>query len=299
MYRSCLRIKIFIAMKPEKKYPAEVYLNGKWLKSNEAFISVFDRSFMFGDGIYEVTPFYKGKAFKLKEHLKRLQYSLDEVQIAFDAFKLEKLMWEAINRADLTEADAAIYIQVSRGTAPRSHFVPEKIETTILLYAFPVSLEGFENKTWEVMASEDKRWHRCDIKSTALLANVMANEEAISAGFDENLLVRKGYFTEGSHSSLFFVKYGVLHTHPEGPEILSGVTRAEVFKICSDLNIKVIEKAVHIDELVEVEEVFVTGTTTQIIPISSIIHKDKKVYTAHKDSITKKLQQAFIARTRS
>ncbi|MDX1721058.1 MAG: aminotransferase class IV, partial [Salegentibacter mishustinae] len=208
-------------MKPEKKYPSEVYLNGKWLKPDEAYVSVFDRAFMFGDGVYEVTPFYKGKAFKLKEHLKRLQYSLDQIQVAFDAFLLENLMYEALDRLNLNETDAAVYIQVSRGAAARSHFIPEKIESSILLYAFPVTLEGFEKKTWEVMATEDKRWHRCDIKSTALLANVMANEEAIAAGFAENLLVRKGYFTEGSHSSLFFVKYGVLHTHPEGPEILS------------------------------------------------------------------------------
>lgn len=286
-------------MKPEKKYPSEVYLNGKWLKPDEAYVSVFDRAFMFGDGVYEVTPFYKGKAFKLKEHLKRLQYSLDQIQVAFDAFSLENLMYEALDRLNLNETDAAVYIQVSRGAAARSHFIPEKIESSILLYAFPVTLEGFEKKTWEVMATEDKRWHRCDIKSTALLANVMANEEAIAAGFAENLLVRKGYFTEGSHSSLFFVKYGVLHTHPEGPEILSGVTRAEVINICTDLNIKVVEKAVHIDELVEVDEIFVTGTTTQIIPISSITHKNKKVYTARKDSITRKLQKVFIERTRS
>ncbi|WP_282017804.1 aminotransferase class IV [Salegentibacter mishustinae] len=285
-------------MKPEKKYPSEVYLNGKWLKPDEAYVSVFDRAFMFGDGVYEVTPFYKGKAFKLKEHLKRLQYSLDQIQVAFDAFSLENLMYEALDRLNLNETDAAVYIQVSRGAAARSHFIPEKIETSILLYAFPVTLEGFEKKTWEVMATEDKRWHRCDIKSTALLANVMANEEAIAAGFAENLLVRKGYFTEGSHSSLFFVKYGVLHTHPEGPEILSGVTRAEVINICADLNIKVVEKAVHIDELVEVDEIFVTGTTTQIIPISSITHKNKKVYIASKDGITRKLQRIFIDRTR-
>ena len=285
-------------MKPEKKYPSEVYLNGKWLKPDEAYVSVFDRAFMFGDGVYEVTPFYKGKAFKLKEHLKRLQYSLDQIQVAFDAFSLENLMYEALDRLNLNETDAAVYIQVSRGAAARSHFIPEKIETTILLYAFPVTLEGFEKKTWEVMATEDKRWHRCDIKSTALLANVMANEESIAAGFAENLLVRKGYFTEGSHSSLFFVKYGVLHPHPEGPEILSGVTRAEVINICTDLNIKVVEKAVHIDELVEVDEIFVTGTTTQIIPISSITHKNKIVYTARKDSITRKLQKVFIERTR-
>ncbi|WP_081211519.1 aminotransferase class IV [Salegentibacter sediminis] len=286
-------------MKTKKSYPQEVYLNGSWLKPEKAQVSVFDRGFMLGDGIYEVSPFYKGKAFKLQEHLQRLQYCLDEIGLDFDAFSLEEIIYEAIERAKLSDEDCAVYMQVSRGTAPRSHFVPEKIEATILLYAFPVTLEGFEKKTWDVMATEDKRWHRCDIKSTALLANVMANEEAIAAGFAENLLVRKGYFTEGSHSSLFFIKYGVVHTHPEGPEILSGITRAEVIKICNDLGIKVREKAVHIDELVEVEEIFVTGTTTQIIPVSSITHNNKKVYSASKDSITKKLQQVFIERTRS
>lgn len=287
-------------MKSNKTYPSEVYLNGKWLKPDEAFVSVFDRAFMFGDGIYEVTPFYKGKSFKLEEHLKRLQYSLDEVQIAFEAFSLKKLMYEAVERAGLGKTDAAVYIQVSRGAAPRSHFMPEKVQATVLLYAFPVILEGFETKAWRVLASEDKRWHRCDIKSTALLANVMANEEAVSQGFDENLLYnKKGYFTEGSHSSLFFVKYGVLHTHPEGPEILSGITRKFIIELCARLGIKVKEKAVHIDELVEVEEIFATGTTTQIMPINSITHKNKKVYIAKKDQITRKLQKAFIEVTRS
>lgn len=286
-------------MKSKKSFPKEVYLNGSWLKPEKAQVSVFDRGFMFGDGIYEVSPFYKGKDFKLKEHLQRLQYCLDEISLDFDASSLEETIYEAIERAKLSAEDCAVYMQVSRGMAPRSHFMPEKIEATVLLYVFPVILEGFEKKTWDVMATEDKRWHRCDIKSTALLANVMANEEAVAAGFAENLLVRKGYFTEGSHSSLFFVKYGVVHTHPEGPQILSGITRAEVIKICSDLGIKVREKAVHIDELVEVEEIFVTGTTTQIIPVTSITHKNKKVYSASKDSITKKLQQVFIERTRS
>ncbi|MDR9457018.1 MAG: aminotransferase class IV [Salegentibacter sp.] len=286
-------------MKPKKSYPKEVYLNGSWLKPEKAQVSVFDRGFMLGDGIYEVSPFYKGKAFKLKEHLQRLQYCLDEISLDFDAFSLEEVIYEAIERAKLSTEDCAVYMQVTRGVAPRTHYYPEDARPTVLLYVFPVILEGFEKKTWDVMATEDKRWHRCDIKSTALLANVMANEEAVAAGFAENLLVRKGYFTEGSHSSLFFVKYGVVHTHPEGPQILSGITRAEVIKICSDLGIKVREKAVHIDELVEVEEIFVTGTTTQIIPVTSITHKNKKVYSASKDSITKKLQQFFIERTRS
>jgi D-alanine transaminase len=156
-------------MKPEKEYPAEVYLNGSWMKPEQAKISVFDRGFMFGDGIYEVTPYYSGKAFKLKEHLERLQYCLNEVQIIFNASTLEEVMAEALERAGLNEADAAVYVQISRGVAPRTHYYAENVSPTVLIYAYSVKLEGFEEKQWNVLASKDRRWHRCDIKSTALI----------------------------------------------------------------------------------------------------------------------------------
>ena len=285
-------------MKPNKSYPEEVYLNGTWLKPEEAKVSVFDRGFMLGDGIYEVAPFYEGKTFKLKEHLQRLQYCLNEIQIVYDPFSLEPVIFEALERAGLGQSDAAVYIQITRGVAPRTHYYPEVSKPNLLLYVFPVSLEAFEKKSWKAAVTEDKRWHRCDIKSISLLANSMANEAAISAGFDEMLLTRNGYFTEGSHTSIFFVKNGNLYTHPEGPEILSGITRAVVIKLCEKLNIKLIEKAVHIDELVEVDEIFVTGTTTQIIPINLITQNDRRLYLAKNIGITHKLQQLFIEETR-
>ncbi|UJH92385.1 aminotransferase class IV [Antarcticibacterium sp. 1MA-6-2] len=225
-------------MREAKSYPQEVYFNGKWMKPGEAYISVFDRGFMFGDGIYEVTPFYGGKPFKLKEHLKRLQYCLDQVQIKFEAFSLEALMAEAVSRAGLAEADAAVYIQVTRGVAPRSHFFPENIEPTVLLYAYKINLRGFETNPLNVLASEDKRWHRCDIKATALMGNILANEEAIANNFDENIMVRNGYFSEGSHTNIFFVKNATVYTHPEGPHILSGITRQVVIDLCTQLRIK-------------------------------------------------------------
>lgn len=285
-------------MKPKKNYPAEVYLNGKWVKHDEAFVSVFDRGFMFGDGIYEVTPFYKGVPFKLKEHLKRLQYCLNEIQLEFDVPSLEKLMLEAISRAGLSKSDAAVYIQISRGTAPRTHFYPENPTPALLLYAYPVNLEKFETRQWKVMTSEDKRWHRCDIKTTALMANVMANEEAVSLDFDENLMFRQGYFTEASHSSAFFVKYKTVYTHPEGPNILSGITRKQIILLCKKLGIKIKEKAVHIDELVEVDEIFLTGTTTQVVSVASVHSREKELFHASKNDITSLLQKEFIKLTR-
>ena len=286
-------------MKNKKTYPAEVYFNNGWIKPEEAFVSVFDRSFMFGDGIYEVTPFYDGKPFRLQEHVDRFKYCLKEMNIDFDTSVLEGLMLEAVERSDFSSEDAAVYLQISRGKAPRSHFIPQEITPTLLLYAFKVELSQFEDKFWKVMASEDFRWYRCDIKSTALLANTMANDAAISAGFDENLLFRNGYFTEGSHTTIFFVKDGVVYTHPEGPQILSGITRKVAIELCHGLHIPVKEKAFPIDGLSKIDEIFLTGTTTQIAPVSSVTVEGKKVFASQKGKITGRLQKEFLRLTRN
>ena len=285
-------------MKNKKTYPAEVYFNDQWLKPEEAFVSVFDRSFMFGDGIYEVTPFYSGKPFRMEEHVARVNYCLQQMNIGFDTSILEGLMLEAVKRSSFSSEDAAVYLQISRGTAPRSHFIPENIKPSLLLYAFQVSLDNFEDRFWKVMASEDLRWHRCDIKSTALLANTMANGAAISAGFDENLLFRNGYFTEGSHTTIFFVKNGTVYTHPEGREILSGITRKVVIGICKNLDIPIKEVAVAVADLPEVEEIFLTGTTTQVAPVSSVTIEGKELFTSQKGEITARLQEGFVRVTR-
>ena len=285
-------------MKTKKKYPSEVYLNGQWMPSQDATASVFDRSFMFADGIYEVTPFYNGKPFRLQDHVARVEFCLQQMNMAFDVSVLQELMLEAVERSTFSKEDAAVYLQISRGTAPRSHFIPEEIKPTLLLYAFQVNLANFEDRFWKVMASEDFRWHRCDIKSTALLANTMANDDAISTGFDENLLFRNGYFTEGSHTTIFFVKNDTVYTHPEGRQILSGITRKVVLELCRDLDIPVVEEAIPVSGLKEVEEIFLTGTTTQIAPVSSVTIDGKEVLAAQKGAVTKRLQEEFVKITR-
>lgn len=285
-------------MKAKKNFPGEVYLNGEWKNHQEATISVFDRGFIFGDGIYEVTPYYSGKPFRLKEHIDRLQYCLDQVQINFDAFSLEPLMQEAITRAKLENSDAAVYIQVTRGVAPRTHYFPENITPTVFLYAIPADLKNFEQARWNVLSSEDKRWHRCDIKTTSLMGNILANDAADSRDLYENILVRNGYFTEGSHTNIFFVKNDIIYTHPEGPHILSGISRQVVLDLCKENRIKVKEEAVHIDELVEVDEIFLTGTTTQIATVATIHSQEKEIYTSKKKKITSLLQQEFLKLTR-
>ncbi len=286
-------------MKNKKNYPSEVYFNGKWMPPQEAKVSVFDRGFMFGDGIYEVTPFYRGEPFRLREHLDRLKFCLAEIKIPFDLSVLEPLMFEALTRAKLADKDAAVYIQVSRGSAPRTHYFPEDPKPTFLMYAFPVQLEHFQKKRWRVLVSEDFRWQRCDIKSTALLANTMSNDDAIIGGYDENLLVRDGYFTEGSHSTAFFVKEQTIYTHPEGPHILSGITRRVVLEICRDLGITCKEEPFPVEQISEVEEVFLTGTTTQITAVSLLQDSEHVLFRGGEGEVTKRLQKEFYQITRN
>lgn len=261
-------------------------------------MSVFDRGFMFGDGIYEVTPFYRGQPFRLQEHLDRLKYCLSEIKLPFDLSVLEPLMFEALFRSGLTDKDAAVYIQITRGPAPRTHYFPQDPKPTLLLYAFPVQLENFQEKRWEVLVSEDFRWHRCDIKSTALLANTMSNDDAIMDGYDENLLVRDGFFTEGSHSTAFFVKDHTIYTHPEGPNILSGITRKVVLEICRDLGITCQEEPFLVEEISKAEEVFLTGTTTQITSVSVLQDRRHVLFRGEKGEITERLQKEFYKITR-
>lgn len=274
-------------------------MNGEWMPYHKAKISVFDRGFMLSDGIYEVTPFYKGKPFLLDDHLARLQYCLKEIMLDFDVASLKPLIIEAVSRASLSNSDAAVYIQLSRGMAPRTHFFPEDPQPTLLIYAFPAKLEGFEKRHWRVLVSEDLRWKRCDIKSTSLMANIRANTESHQRGLDENLLVRDGYFTEGSHSTIFFAREGKLFTHPEGRFILSGITRKFVISLCRELEIPVVERSVAFEELESMEEVFLTGTTTQIMRVSEIYEGEKQIFhQLETGPLTRKLQEAFIQRTR-
>ena len=282
------------ALNMKLSYPSKVYLNGEWLKPEEAKISVFDRGFLFGDGIYEVIPFYSGKLFLLKEHLQRLRYSLREVELQCDISDFESIILKAIELTELNAADGAIYIQVSRGMAPRTHYFPENYDATVLVYAYKTNLRGFQNQFKDVLVSNDLRWHRCDIKSVSLMANILANTEAKKSDFSENIMIRDGYFTEGSHSSLFFVKDESVYTHPNGKFILPGITRNLLIKLCKENNIAIVEKALPVSELDEVTEVFITGTTTQITAIKNLHFPDRIINFGNDiGKVTRRLQLLF------
>ncbi|SEL87580.1 aminotransferase class IV [Parapedobacter koreensis] len=277
-------------------YPNEVFLNGQWLPAAQATVSVFDRGFMLGDGIYEVIPFYRRKLFTLEKHVQRLQQGLTSVGIGYDVDVLRGRIVEAIMRSDFE--DGAIYMQVTRGVAPRMHRFPADIELTALLYAYPFRFEGFEQKIVPVLLSEDLRWHRCNIKSISLMGNVLANQAAHQADMAENVFHRHGWITEGSHTSVLFVRDGTVYTHPNGPYILPGVTRDIVLSITDELGIIAKEEAVAVADLQRVEEAFLAGTTTQVTAIGSFFIDGERLDIGNGGvgPVTRLIQDAFIKR---
>ena len=278
----------------KKKYPADVFLNGGWVPADQAKVSVFDRGFLFGDGIYEVIPFYHGKLFTLEAHLDRLKTGLKEVEITYPVDALRTVVAEAVSRNG--QPSGIVYLQLTRGVAPRTHYFPTDTEPTVFAYAAPYAFDGFEKKLATVIVSEDFRWHRCDLKSVSLIANVLANNEAHQLGVAENVFHRGEYITEGSHTSVFFVRDGVLFTHPEGTHILPGITRSVVLDIAKRLGIEAREEAVSLSGLRTVSEAFLTGTTAQVTAIGTVRHRGEtwQIGRGEAGPVTKRIQQAFI-----
>ncbi|SKB72998.1 aminotransferase class IV [Maribacter arcticus] len=275
------------------KYPDKVYLNGNIVPPEDAKISVFDRGFIFGDGIYEVMVQIDGKFFYEKAHLNRLQEGLNKINIAFDTSNLLIEIEKLLSVSELTGKDCLLYIQITRGVAPRQHSYPSDIVPTIMMYAVPKVLPQINSVNAKVITREDFRWSRCDIKMTSLLGNVMLNEEAMQHQCFETILHRDGFFTEASHCNVFFVKDGVVLTHPANELILDGITRQVVFELCKSLDIEIRETPVSINDISEIDEAFLTGTSTQIASIQQIddhiLYKENKI-----GPVTQKLQEAFL-----
>lgn len=279
-------------MLPKGNFPEKVYINGEIVSSEEAKISVFDRGFLFGDGIYEVMVQLENGIFHKKAHLDRLQDNLEKIGIAYDVAEIDDQLDPLLKASMLTEKSCLIYMQVTRGTAPRKHSYPKGVPAGVMMYALPYSLPAINPKHMKAILEPDVRWHRCDIKSISLLGNIMANEAAMGAGADEAALVREGMITEGSHTNIFFVKKGKVITHPADKHILNGITRMIVLALCHELDIPVIQRPVAENEIEHMDEAFFTGTTTQIASIAQL--GDHFFYTNDRvGDITKKLQEAF------
>ena len=251
-----------------------VYLNGKFMPHADARISVDDRGFVFADGVYEVCRIYDGRIFLLEPHLRRLRYGLGELDIPADiADELAPIAERLIEDNTLRTGDATLYAQVTRGTAPRAHAFPNPpVPPTVYVAVKPFKQhpDSYFEQGVSAVTVHDTRWTRCDIKSIALLPNVLANQQAKQQGAFEALFVRDGAVIEGSHSNLFGVLDGELLTYSSSGYILSGITRALVLEKARALGIAVREESIPFDRLGEVEELFLSGTTTEIMPIVKV-----------------------------
>ena len=269
------------------------YLNGKILKSEQLSLSPFDRGFLFGDGVYETLRWYKGKLFKLDLHIERLKKSLASSRINFTAFDdIEKVISELIKKNKFEyEEHLFIYLQITRGTYyPRQHhFPPDNVEPTFFLSVIPFKRHEEELKNGiKVILEEDVRWTRCDIKSTMLMANVLARQKALEQNSVEAIFVRNGFITEGTHTSFCAIKDGKLYTPPLSNLILDGITRKVILEICNKEDIPVIETEVKAEELKSFDEIMLLGTISEVTPVVRV--EDWKVGNGKPGAVTLELQ---------
>ena len=249
-----------------------VYLDGEFVRPELAMISPFDRGFIFGDGVYEVIPVFGGRLFRLPHHLQRLRNSLTAIGLAapLSAERWREVLQRLVD--DAGGGDQSLYLQVTRGVAPRNHAFPKNTKPTVFAYT---QKKVFAEKTVQqsgaaVITAADIRWLRCDIKSTSLLAAVMLREQAERAGAIEAILIRDGLVTEGAASNIFLVRDSVLITPPKGQFILPGITRDLVLELAREHDIAVQERDVKEGELLQAQEVWITSSTNEIKPIASI-----------------------------
>ena len=271
-----------------------VFLNNRILSLDEANISPFDRGFLFADGVYESIRTYNKKLFRYKDHLDRLKRSLKETRIDFKEFdSLENIIYELIKKNEI-EGESLVYLQITRGSAfPRTHNFPKgKISPTLFISVkeFKEDIEEQE-KGVKVILQEDIRWLRCDIKSTSLLPVVLASQKATEENAVEAILVRDGLITEGTHTNFFAVKDETVFTAPKSRLILEGITRKVVLEFCEKFKIDYREEFINKDDLKNYDEFFITSTTKEITPVTSIDY-----WTINKGEvgkITKSLQAVF------
>lgn len=264
-------------------------------------IDIEDRGYQYGDGIYEVIRIYNGRCFMLGEHMTRLESSAQKIKLTFPYTipQLTENLKLLVKTEGITEGE--IYIQITRGIAsPRNHEFPSagavKGVVTANVIPFERPLE-MQHAGLSATVLPDERWLHCDIKSLSLLGNLLALDQAIEAGFDDALLQRDGCFTEASASNLWFVIDGIVYTHPDGRLVLPGITKMKVLQLCQQLEIPYREEPVPVEALNNAQECFLTNSVWEIVPIVKV--DGKSVGNGTLGSITKRLQAAYIAATKS
>jgi D-alanine transaminase len=249
-----------------------IYLNGRFMPLEEAMIPVLDRGFIFGDGVYEVIPVYSRLPFRLDEHLRRLQNSLDAIKLANPHTHAE---WTALLHALIEKnegEDQYLYLQVTRGPAKRDHAFPKEVKQTVFMMSSPLLPPDPTLKQNGVTAitAVDNRWLRCDIKSTSLLPNVLLRQLAVEAGTNEAVLLRDGYMTEGAASNIFVVKAGALFAPPKNNLMLPGITYDVVVELAQADGVPVQIAPVPESLLRIADELLLTSSTREVLPITRL-----------------------------
>ncbi len=256
-----------------------VYLNGKFMPIEEAYIPVLDRGFIFGDGVYEVIPVYSKRVFRLTEHLQRLQSSLAAIRLTnpHNDEEWTKLINELIARNP--SEDQYLYLHITRGVAKRDHAFPQPaVAATVFMMSSPLLQPPAELLKTGVSAvtATDNRWLRCDIKAISLLPNVLLRQQAVDAGCAETILIRQGkddadsFMTEGAASNIFVVKNGVLLAPPKNNLMLPGITYDVVLEIAAANNIPVQVRKIATAEIFNADELLLTSSTKEVLAITNV-----------------------------
>lgn len=263
------------------------------MHADQARVSVFDRGFLLGDGVYEVIPVYAGRPFRLIQHLQRLQRSLDGVRMQ-NPYSDDK--WSDIIAQLVTEngqGDQAVYLQVTRGVAPRDHVFPEGVEPTAFVMSNPIKPlpESYKSDGIKAITVEDIRWSQCDIKAITLLPNSLLRQKAQDVGAQEALLIRNGFMTEGSASNSYAVLDGVLCTAPKDEKVLPGITRDLVLELADKAGINYREQAVSDADLHRAEEIWISSSTREVLPVTTL--DDKPVATGKPGPIWQQIDALY------
>jgi D-alanine transaminase len=249
-----------------------VYLNGAFLPLADAKISVLDRGFIYGDGVYEVVPVYGRRPFRMPQHLKRLQYSLDGIRLAnpHSAAQWDALISQLIERQPF--ADQAVYLQVTRGVAKRDHAFPKDVTPTVFMMSNPLVVPTREQveRGVAVVTAQDNRWLRCDLKTTSLLGNVLMRQFAVDRDAIETVMFRDGHLTEASASNVLIVRDGVVIAPPKDNLILPGITYDATLEIARDAGVRLEVRPVPHAEAMHADEMWLSSSTKEVLAVTTI-----------------------------
>lgn len=247
-----------------------IYLNGKFIQLEEAYIPVLDRGFIFGDGVYEVIPAYSRKPFRLEEHLNRLQHSLDGIRLKnpFSNAEWKNLLEQLI--AKNNGEDQYIYLHITRGVAKRDHAFPANVPPTVFIMSNPLLPPPVEllASGASAITAIDNRWIRCDVKAISLLPNVLLRQLAVDVHALETILIRDGFLTEGAASNIFIVSNNVLLAPPKSHLMLPGITYDVVLELAAANGIPHEIRQISENEIRKADEILLTSSTKEIMPIT-------------------------------